>query len=863
MTGLPPITLKETFGAKLRRLAAIASNGANRADALHLMPPPAWASGQTILKGNVRSSNGSWYQAITAGTTAGAAPSGGVASSAAVTQDTGVSWVWIGYASVTANDPLAPTSITITASAPSTVVAALTNPWTGSGILASAFRVYGDTWDLSLGWLGLLHGYQTTTYPAITVGATFALNAFGIANFNTYKLTTLGTGVVAAIPSGASTFADANGNVWTYQGYMGKTSTAKVALYVDDYAFAIEFGNYNQFNPLRISIDGRYLSPDGVVVTASPQTYVVFQFATRKQRLVTVEWPQSMSLLPAFAGVVTTPTGRVSAPATRDDVRAMFISDSIFDGSNYGPFIGGNQVGARVSARMGWTDCWQWSLGGTGWVNPGASLTTFGQRIPAALLKNPDIWVFMGSTNDTGYPAATVTAAVTAALQAIRNGGSTAPIVVFGVWSLSGSLATEQAVQAGVIAFADPLGKTFFIPVYQDPEISWITGSWNNGGGPWNRGVINANAVNSNAYVSADGVHPPDPGSDYLANRMVNALNTSVLPLLDSASNLAAPSSWLLWDNFSGGSVSLNGKVPLVGPAWVVTGAAGSAVTSSSGYMGDTGSGVGAYYPQANLSAMPFEIGCKFVLSDVWVGMALGGVFASGVLLAIQVQPSGQGASAGNAAPYGGGIYTQINYTTVAGDTNLLGAANSFASAINANAAMIAAGITATVSTTFSATGPTIQLRSATGVPTVKSVYAASSITASRGVASGPTAAFFVTGQNFLNGMVHGRFDATGYLDWSIYVSGVTPMTTFTSYYSGGLLANVEYTYRYTLSGSTITGSVLDPAGNVIASGTATDPRIAQYAGDSVFFEGISDAAGHDELRFTRCWAALVAGQAP
>jgi hypothetical protein len=126
-----------------------------------------------------------------------------------------------------------------------------------------------------------------------------------------------------------------------------------------------------------------------------------------------------------------------------------------------------------------------------------------------------------------------VTAAVTAGLQAIRAGGSTAPIVVFGLWSLSGALATEQAVQAGVSAFVDPLGKTFFIPIYQDPAFSWITGSWNYSGGAWNGSAANTTAVNSGAYVSIDGIHPPDPGADYLANRMVRALNTNVLPLLN------------------------------------------------------------------------------------------------------------------------------------------------------------------------------------------------------------------------------------------------------------------------------------------------------------------------------------------
>ena len=527
---------RESFGAKLRRLAA-AAKGNNRADALNLMPPPAWASGQTIIKGNVRSNAGSWYQAVSGGTTGATAPTGNQVS-ATVINDGGVNWVWLDFASVTTSDPLAPWAVTITASAATTVAAGLTNTgWQGAAFVPNLFRAYGDVWDTSSGWIGFLNGYQSAPYPLVAVGTVYALNAFAVANRNLYKLTTLVSSAPysGALPSGTTTFVDANGNTWTYQSGAFSTSTVKVGFWVNDYAFAVVVGNAQSLNANRISIDGRYLSPDGVIATGSATTNVVLQFTTRKPRFVTWEWPQNQQVTPSFVGVTTSATGEVWLPETRDDVRAMFISDSIFDASStYGPFIGGNQVSARVCARMGWTDCWQWALGGTGWcaTNSGAS-RTYGQRIPDALAVNPDIWIFMGSTNDEAYPAATVTAAVLAGLQAIRNGGSTAPIVVFGVWSLSGALATEQAVQAGVAAFIDPLNKTFFIPIYQDPAFSWISGSWNYAGGAWNGNASNTLANNSSAYISADNVHPSDPGSNYLAYRMVRALSTNVLPALN------------------------------------------------------------------------------------------------------------------------------------------------------------------------------------------------------------------------------------------------------------------------------------------------------------------------------------------
>ncbi len=147
--------------------------------------------------------------------------------------------------------------------------------------------------------------------------------------------------------------------------------------------------------------------------------------------------------------------GRFGHP--RQIVRAVFISDSILAGSGFGPFIAGGSVAQRVAGALGWTDLWDFAIGGTGYVNPGGGCVTFGQRVAEALTRAPDVWVFMGSGNGAAHPPAEITAAALAAFRAICSGGSTAPVIVLGVWPKDGTAgAIEAAIKAAFDAWADP-----------------------------------------------------------------------------------------------------------------------------------------------------------------------------------------------------------------------------------------------------------------------------------------------------------------------------------------------------------------------------------------------------------------------
>ena len=169
--------------------------------------------------------------------------------------------------------------------------------------------------------------------------------------------------------------------------------------------------------------------------------------------------------------------------------------------------------------------------GGTGWAT-GASAYTFLQRIQngdVALCGGiPDVIFLRGSVNDKNAVAATITANVTTALQILRSSYPFAIIIVFGVWpaavASSGSLsvaANEAAVQAGVSAFSDPVGLTFFIP---------INGA---NGGPLLTGTGWVGATTGSGVADtwmADNTHPNTAGAAAMGLLQAQAVRQLVYP---------------------------------------------------------------------------------------------------------------------------------------------------------------------------------------------------------------------------------------------------------------------------------------------------------------------------------------------
>jgi len=299
--------------------------------------------------------------------------------------------------------------------------------------------------------------------------------------------------------------------------------------FTDSEKFAL-IGNFG-LEKYAVTIDGvKYGLDSGSGVTNN--TYSIFDFENcggKKTRLIKIT--SNAQLMPS---ILVNRNASCWKPAVSDEVTAVCISDSIWAGSSYGPFVSGNSVAVRLGLELGLKNMVSLTQGGTGYINRGggAGVTTdkFLFRIPQGLANNPDMWVIMGSTNDIGQSAGDISAAVVTLLTAIRSGGSIAPIVILGLWPLdnAGVSTTEAAVKAGVDTFADSLGKAFFVPIYNDPSFPWISGAWNNNPAP--SGLSNPTALNYTAYISGDSVHPNDVGTAYLVERLKNAIMQYVLP---------------------------------------------------------------------------------------------------------------------------------------------------------------------------------------------------------------------------------------------------------------------------------------------------------------------------------------------
>jgi lysophospholipase L1-like esterase len=324
-----------------------------------------------------------------------------------------------------------------------------------------------------------------------------------------------------------------NGNFWAYTVFRRRSvveggTSMRVGFITDAPKFAIATSNNSDPNT-RVEIDGRYYSVGDIpYTTGATYNWLLFDFSAgqqRKTRLVIRDSAKSGS--GQFGGVAVSALDTVWAPPTADDVKVIFIGDSMLAGSGYGPYICGGDVPQILGRLLGWSDVQNWGVGGTGWTSATADYT-YGQRIAdssnLATLATADVVLFQGSTNDFGSSSATVAAAVTSALTAVRSANANCLIIVFGVWPTnSASVPTvETGISNGVSAFGDP--RTFFLPIYGDTPLPWVTGAWNNS--------ADTNSVNATMWLSGDGTHPPDLGSIYMAQRMARAIRTSVLPVI-------------------------------------------------------------------------------------------------------------------------------------------------------------------------------------------------------------------------------------------------------------------------------------------------------------------------------------------
>jgi len=186
------------------------------------------------------------------------------------------------------------------------------------------------------------------------------------------------------------------------------------------------------------------------------------------------------------------------------------IHDALFVGASYTQGLGANPPTAGYAYLIASTPGWRAQVdgvSGTGYLNPGPhGNQTFADRIAHLPTRpHPDLIVFQGGRNDTGYPMPKLRAAIIATVALTRRHFSGAQIVFLGPIPAGVPVPRNQvAVENTLRSAAAACKVTFIDPIAEN----WITPG------------------NELGYAGHVQGHPDNGGYAYIARRLLSDLNT-------------------------------------------------------------------------------------------------------------------------------------------------------------------------------------------------------------------------------------------------------------------------------------------------------------------------------------------------
>ena len=203
---------------------------------------------------------------------------------------------------------------------------------------------------------------------------------------------------------------------------------------------------------------------------------------------------------PAFSAPARATTPRPTASAERGHPRALFFGDSYFVGGGCSPdgkrgmaHVAGTGLGYRTTVR---------GAGGTGFVsaNPDYDLPPYlGQIHDGALdVRNPDLVVIAGGTNDVGRPVGQVRKNARKVLRIAADKYPRALLVLVGPMDTYGGYDDSIPVRDALRAVA----KTLHVPFIDD--LTWVAGH--------------------PEWLCDDYVHPTYAAHELLGQRLAKAL---------------------------------------------------------------------------------------------------------------------------------------------------------------------------------------------------------------------------------------------------------------------------------------------------------------------------------------------------
>ena len=291
----------------------------------------------------------------------------------------------------------------------------------------------------------------------------------------------------------------------------------------DATGFQLRF-NWQTGGCVRITVDGRRMTDlmQSLGGTTPGSTHMLtVNLGTAQPRTVRLDFAVA-----PFGGIYLPPGASMWKPATPSK-RIMVFGDSISGGSSMNTAGGAGTWFSRAARLLGYSDAWNESLGGTGYITAG-SFATLGTRAPIDVIPNsPDVLIISAGYNDNGGSQPSIASAAASLYSAIKTGLPSTAIYVIGCWSPSGSPAasitnTDNTIKAAAAAASLPFISPLTGGIYNAAGTLIAThGAWITGTG---RVGATTGSGNADTYIGTDAVHPTDVGHKYLGDRVVAAI---------------------------------------------------------------------------------------------------------------------------------------------------------------------------------------------------------------------------------------------------------------------------------------------------------------------------------------------------
>lgn len=261
---------------------------------------------------------------------------------------------------------------------------------------------------------------------------------------------------------------------------------------------------------LWLVVDGRLARTTAATLPSDGALYLTrVTFSSKASRRIRLMMPS-----PHFGGVRIGAADVVSRPVVSTRLRALFLGDSITEGT-----AGQNaraSFAALAGERLGWSESWISGVSATGYLAAPAPKLTLRQRLATDVIAyKPNVLVIAAGVNDLGFTDTQIEAEAAALFDEIQSGLPDTLVFV------TGPVATLNRVRGGVNAAIKAAVGTranfIWVPNVDEP---WLTGT----------GTVSRPRGDGNAdqYISADITHPTPAGIDYLAGRLADFVKQAV-----------------------------------------------------------------------------------------------------------------------------------------------------------------------------------------------------------------------------------------------------------------------------------------------------------------------------------------------